>query len=556
MNDIFQIEGTSNSGDDFDVLVRQQLHQLADQAPTTVRQIDDIAVGPGHAGRPRSGRRVAGIGATIAALVGAVGITTVALNGAGSGGASTPDEAVRVFVQAAQQQDVLGMIDVVDPTEVPALRDAFESASSEAKRVQLLGEDFTLDGVDGLDVVVDELTLSTEQLSTGVAVVTATGGIVTTAFDPSAFPYGPVLGELIDVDVPSTSVTDLGQRDNVFLATVQRDGRWFVSIGYTVAEYARRAADVDLPSATLAIGPGFDSPDAAVTAFYRALAAFDFAGMVATAAPGEGDAVIEYAPLWLPASADVTTAIHDDGYRFQFDDIGFTSSGDGDRQTLQATTFDLTGLVPPSDAAVSSDSETLRIQRSDGCTTWSGQGARRFIDPIQPSMGLAGDFTAVGDDAWRSCRAAPLGVSAVFSIGAGGLTELPDVATVRVDGRWYVSPLGTVATSFVDLLRDIPDGESLFDSAIAPFVYGTSRPVLEMMYVGKSDGQLPAGCEALFVFDASGTITAVVDQPSTAVLRQCRSSDISIGQSSAPPQPAEVATTAPLPATTPTTVSG
>ena len=550
MNDSFNIHANTNGDDNFDVLVRRRLHELADHAPSFVRQVDEIVVAPAHDGRRSPRRRTAGIGATIAALVGAVGITTVALNGAGSGGAGTPNEAVLLFVEAVEREDLLGMIDVVDPAEVPALRAAVQDGSSEAKRVQLLGDGFDLSGVDGVDVAVADLTLETEQFSNGVAVVTASGGVITTAFDPASFPFGAQLSELSGSSAPSTSVTDLGQgNSDVFLATVQRDGRWFVSIGYTIAEYARRAADVELPSGDIAAGPGFDSPEAAVSAFYRSLAAFDFDAAVATAAPGEGDALIAYAPLWLPAAGDLSTSIHDDGYQFAVTDIGFQSTGGDDRRTLEATSFVINGSVPAFDEAVpgTPGGQALHIVRGDGCTTWSGPGAARFISP-DGSSGLGADFTPVGDDQWRSCDASPLGVAAVvLPLVGGGLTELPAIVTVNVDGRWYVSPLGTVATSIVDVLRDIPDGASLFDTPLGSIVYGASRDVLEAVYVGQSYVGFAPGCEALFQIDSTGTITAVVDDPTVALVRECGSTLVSFGGSSsgegsAPAPTAEVST--------------
>jgi hypothetical protein len=568
MNDTFNIR-TSTGDDDFDVLVRRRLQELADRAPTAVRQLDEIMVAPIPVGRRSARRRTAGIGATIAALVGAVGITTVALNGAGSGGAGTPNEAVLLFVEAIEREDVLGMIDVVDPAEVPALRAAVQDGSAEAKRVQLLGEGFDLSGVDGFDVAVDHLTLETEPISTGVAVVTASAGVITTAFDPALFPYGAQLSELSGTGRPTTSVTDFGQRNgDVFLATVQRDGRWFVSIGYTIAEYARRAADVELPSGDIAVGPGFETPEDAVTAFYRSLAAFDFDAAVATAAPGEGDALIAYGSLWLPAARQVSNRIHDEGYQFTVTDIGFQSTGGDDRRTLQATSFVIDGAVPTFDetAAATPGGQALRIVRADGCTTWSGPGAARFIQDDGPTAPGDG-FTTVGDGEWRSCEASPLGVGAVvLAFAAGGLTELPDIVTTEVNGRWYVSPLGTVASSVVDLLRDIPDGASLFDSPLGSIVYGASHDMLEAVYVGQSNVGLVAGCEALFEIDASGTITAVVDDPSVALVRECGSSYVSFGGSSsgegiAPEATVQASTdlsasTVPVDPLVPTTIAG
>ena len=86
----------------FEHLLRERMHRLADHAPATVRSLDEVQVS--HLDRRRSAaasrqdgrhRQTAGIGATVAALVGAIGFTAVALNGAGTAGAETPEDAVR-----------------------------------------------------------------------------------------------------------------------------------------------------------------------------------------------------------------------------------------------------------------------------------------------------------------------------------------------------------------------------------------------------------------------------------------------------------------------------
>ncbi|MFM2073233.1 MAG: hypothetical protein RLZZ623_3497, partial [Actinomycetota bacterium] len=73
---------------EFEALLRSRLHRLADSAPATARLLDEVDVHSAASRSPRrSRRRAAGIGASIAALVGAIGFSTVALNGAGDGGA-------------------------------------------------------------------------------------------------------------------------------------------------------------------------------------------------------------------------------------------------------------------------------------------------------------------------------------------------------------------------------------------------------------------------------------------------------------------------------------
>ena len=76
--------------------------------------------------------------------------------------------------RASSDEDLLGMIDVVDPAEVPALRAAAEQGAAEAQRIDLLDAGFSLEAWPGCRRRVADLALRPEQLTDGVAVVTAT----------------------------------------------------------------------------------------------------------------------------------------------------------------------------------------------------------------------------------------------------------------------------------------------------------------------------------------------------------------------------------------------
>ena len=131
-------------------------------------------------------------------IAGGIGISTVAFQGASNpGGADSPEEAVREFADALEREDVLGMIDVTVPEEVTALRAVFEDATNEVERVGILDESFSLDGVAGIDVAVPGLTLTTENLDTDLAVVTATGGTLDATFDPASFPLGSIVRDVV-----------------------------------------------------------------------------------------------------------------------------------------------------------------------------------------------------------------------------------------------------------------------------------------------------------------------------------------------------------------------
>src|SRR4029079_5987163 len=90
-----------------------------------------------------------------------------------------------------------------------------------------------------------------------------------------------------------------GSLDSVM--TVERSGRWYVSLEYTIAEYLRQAAGWEIAGPVLRTPVGFDSPDAAVTGFYDRLASLDLQGAMDTFAPGE-DAMAWLAQAWLDSA--------------------------------------------------------------------------------------------------------------------------------------------------------------------------------------------------------------------------------------------------------------
>ena len=329
-----------------EVLLRQRLAQLATHAPTAVRLPGEVQV---VAVDRRVGRgRRAGMITAIAALIGAGGFTTYSFIGASNdGGAATPQEAVTTFVSAMEREDVLGMIDVTLPQEVGALRGAIDSITSDAKRVGVLADDFDSGGVQGIDIAVADLVLETNFLEGGLAAVTATSGTVSASFDPANLRLGDALRLLIgdDQTADTASMDFAGIEPHAVLMTVEQDGRWYVSVEYTIAEYLRRAAGWDVPGPVSRTPVGFDSPEAAATGFYERLASLDLQSTIDTFAPGE-DAIAWLAQTWM---ADAQANIEDeraDGLSIAVSGLTFETIGDGDHRLLRPLTFLAQGTTP------------------------------------------------------------------------------------------------------------------------------------------------------------------------------------------------------------------
>ena len=598
-----------------EAVLRNRLAQLADHAPTTVQLPGEVPV-VAFGSRTRNRRRV-GVIATVTALIGAGSFTTYSFLATGDdGGAATPEEAVTTFVSAVEHEDVLGMIDVTLPEEVAVLRNAVESITADAKRIDVLGASFDAGGVQGIDISVDDLTLATDYLEGGLATVSATGGTVSASFDPLAFPFGAKVRALLgDAQLGGSASASIGGTEPpALLMTVQRGGRWYVSVEYTVAEYVRRSAGWELPGPVTRSPIGFDSPEGAVNAFYDRLAALDPQGALDSFAPGE-DAMAWLAQSWMPAAAAAIERGRADGWSVAISGLTYETIGDGSHRTLEPLTYRVEATVPaafndgasgysdPSKPTIvwafdssgyaiappgqvpattaglsfnpgpppldnggdnftstnpdgtinplvfapesSAGPKHLTIDHADGCSTYTGDAAQTTFGLVESPM------VKSVDGGFQMCGPGLFGGLSVLLL-AGGLTELPAVSVVESGGQWYVSPLGTALASISTSLHDTKDGASLFDSALAPFLYGgMSRSSLETMIVGQAVDSIAAECLPALTVD-NGAVTGFVADPALDAVRAClatagfESSTSSSGSGVAPPVKVTV-----VPATTP-----
>jgi hypothetical protein len=606
---------TSMSEQEFaqtEALLRQRLAQLAAHAPTTVHVPGEVPVV--SADRPTRRVRRVGVIAAVTALIGAGGFTTYSFLGASNdGGAATPEEAVTTFVSAVEHEDVLGMIDVTLPEEVGALHAAVDSFTADAKSAHVLADEFDATGVHGVDISVDGLKLDTEFLEGGLAVVHATAGTVSASFDPQAFPFGDkvraILGDDLHAGTASTTLT--GGDPLALLMTVQRDGRWYVSLEYTAAEYVRRAAHWEVPGAVSRTPVGFASPEEAASGFYDKLATLDLQSAMDTFAPGE-DAMAWLAQSWLPNVQAVIDRGRADGWTVGISGLTYDTIGEGDRLTLKPSTFKIEGTAPAGfgqdtsgDADPSLPTVVSAFDGSGYALVSPGQvpatiaglhfstifpsatsgnnftsadadgNITPLVFPTEPTGGpqpfkveRAGDCTTYTgaaakvfglstsplakpvDGGFQLCGSDPLGGLSLLLL-AGGRVELPEISVVQSGGKWYVSPLGTALATVSTSFHDVKPGSSLFDSPLSLLLYGPfTRGGLESFLDGQSVDSVDSAClPALTVKD--GIITGVIADPPPAAVRACNnlSSNSSIGTSTS--TGAGVAVVTETPASTP-----
>ncbi|WP_436794453.1 hypothetical protein [Actinospongicola halichondriae] len=381
-------------------------------------------------------------GRAVAGIVGVlllVGGTVFAVTQLGSSGPGSAEEAVADLIDAASDEDMLGMMAALDPGERDALRGPVEDMFGELERLEVLDDSFDLAGVNGLDLEFADVTYRTEPVREGLARVYLTGGTVTTSIDSDQLPIGDFISDTVERfggeiggfrDSTSSEIND----EDVFL--VARDGGdgWRVSIGYTVAEVARLEAGQPLPTAP--IEPvGADSPEAAVQGMVDALADLDLRDAVARLSPNEFAALQDYADLFLAEAQAEADAMSED-FELTIDDLELRSDTSGDTATVFVDSGALT---------FSADGEEFSASFDDECFTIEGD-----IDGFEDSPFADGPVCA---DDLEDLSNEMFGGGFDFGLGDemdADPIEFPEIdtpeigiTTQRVDGKWFVAPVAT-----------------------------------------------------------------------------------------------------------------
>jgi hypothetical protein len=381
---------------------------------------------------PRRGLRAL-LGALAAVVL--VGGTVVAVGALGADGtASSPEAPVRALFDHAASGDVEGMLDQLLPGEREALARPLTDLVAQLERLGVLG-DVDLDNLKGYSLQVSGLDLDAQTRRDDLAFVRVTGGTATWSFAPSDLPLGSllpsVLGAQPSASSPSRGSTDLGGGGpDAGLVTVKRDGRWYVSIGYTIAEQARASSGRSIDDLGQRVtATGADSPEDAVRQLLEHGAELDLRGVLGLLPPGEMGALQEYAGLFLP-EVEQAIAAEPDRPTITIDSLELASDVDGDVATVTVEKLTGTATVP------GGGSYALD---ADGCVTIREPGA-------------APQRTCVDDLPMQE-----LGPSLGGLELAGGTDTA--VRTVKVDGRWYVSPVRTMLDGLVASLRSVQPGD-------------------------------------------------------------------------------------------------
>lgn len=256
-------------------------------------------------------------------------------------GAATADAAVSQFFDSLSNEDFLGAAEIMEPAERRTMVNPGIEMVGELQRLGILAEEMSLGDVPGIDLQFDNMTYTPQSLGGGGDVVRVkVDGTVTGSGDASQIPYGSLVTDNLPADLLA-ELTEEGEQametsvesiDDLGVVAVQRDGEWYVSLWYSIAEAVRLDSGVEgLPAFGQGPTPtGGESPEDAVWALAAAAENLNVGEMIGALDPEEAAALYDYSNLFLPEAQRELDAVFRDGVLVDFTRIDMRSETDGD----------------------------------------------------------------------------------------------------------------------------------------------------------------------------------------------------------------------------------
>jgi hypothetical protein len=382
----------------------------------------------------------------VAAVVGVLAIGAAAifavtqLVGGDEGGAASPEELGQQVLEAIDDTDLLGLVDLLVPSERDVVRDPLTEIVDELRRLDLVSPPAGADGLEGVEFQVERTSVRVQPTNVDDITNLRLRGDLTVTVDGDALPIGDLLSELLDD--PDRSEFDLRETEpfDVSFTSIELDGRWYLSMFYSLAEAARAEAEPvpDIPEVGIAPDGGA-TPDATVDAVLDALESLDLTRLVATLNPGEAGVFHRYGPLFVDdAQAELDLV----PLRWEIVDSEYTISGSGSTRSVDLRRLAIEGRA---------DGADFEFEFDEGCLRGAADGDR--FDSCEDGFD---EFSL--DDIVGTSPAAREMIELLEEMFAD--YEQPGLTLRQTDGRWYVSPLGTLFDQVLAGLRAI-DREEL-----------------------------------------------------------------------------------------------
>ena len=436
---------------------------------------------------------------------------------AATGGAATPEQAVDSLIAAANDEDFITLAELLEPSERRTIAEPMiTEILPELIRLGVLDESADAGNVEGFEWEFSDVTYRVETLAQNPDMVHVyfTGGQAAAEFNAVDFPFGDDFRERFGDDFEDEPrVTEDIEESGNPMVLVERDGRWYISAMFTLAENARLESGQRLPplsEAPVALGSG--SPEAAFEAMFAEMVEMDLEGFIGRMDPDELAVLYRYSPLFLDEAQDgldeLQRAMDESNLSWDLGGFDFEVEADGDEAvvTLRGFTLDVNSDVVDLSFTYSREQISGRVNARDwgrvsieGTTTrWVIEGVldgdplsiEIDIDPEARSISGSGEIegtTVSGElalDADGICSRYSLTASDGtqeqgcledqffgggedfviqqyighfddFASDFGGIS----MAAHKTDGEWYVSPVSTMLNYYINYLEEIDEGE-------------------------------------------------------------------------------------------------
>lgn len=381
--------------------------------------------------RRRTGLWV-GVGLGVVALLG-VAVAGWFLVGAKLVAPATPTAAVNRFVDGLQQKDGLALLGVLSPSEVQPFRqmasemthDAGSATTADPATLRALQDAF-----DSMTITPHDLQLTEETLDVGLTKVSITSGTLTLDGDPEAIADAVVAAMGQDNPLATQDATavhdeiaqsltlpytldfadeDIWDGTPFYLVTVREGRGWYISPLMSLGDYMLTGSGVDVQRGSMPRDADVAHPDSPQAAAQQLAAA------IPSLVKGDSQPLVAV----LPEAERRFVAVY--------------------LQPLIARATDGQGV----DLALTAGDFEVTDQTSDRASVVPANLAYSLVeDGVSGTISFDGDCLATaaddGSGGFSSCLSdVPL------------LTELgldhPALVTVKEDGGWYVSTIGTFA---------------------------------------------------------------------------------------------------------------
>ena len=424
--------------------------------------VESVTVGPmGAETAPRRRRAGRGLALVAAAALIAGGGYAALDAGSASGGADSPEAALELMFDALSAEDLVAAAELVEPAERETLVQAGFDLSEELVRLEVLAGDFDLEALAGIDVEFAGVDVRAEIPRSGIAHLYVEGGSATASVDVSEMPLGRLLLDRFPadwLDVTESDTATMTPTETPVVA-IERDGRWYLSLWYTVAENARLAADADHPDrGRRPPRIGGESPEEAVGLLLEEALRLDIRRMIGMLDPEEAAALYDYAPLFLDAATatanETLQALRDDGWEWELESVTLDQvASTDDTATVAIEALDFAARTQEASLDVEFEANSVRIAYQ-GLDYWDEPEGFELVSDSECFTMTFTDFAGTQSEHVCVDDMLPPGLDASV------LTPLTDLGSIGivthlVDDRWYISPIRTGTETYLTILRSM-----------------------------------------------------------------------------------------------------